>query len=130
MYLQLPTNDSGNWNPQNVFQVFFLVLSAGLIINECRRWVRATYDSNDDSGGRSTQTWTLRPSNILILVGAAFYIFRGTQEWLTEFRFTGIVAVLLIGFGFVLRKWEDDAVRDTGVSDLDVENPKDPSLKQ
>ena len=130
MFLQLPTSDPGNWNPQNVFQVFFLFLSAGLIINECRRWARATFDTDEGSGKKPIHKWTLRPSNTLILAGAAFYIYRGTHEWLTEFRFTGIIAVLLIGFGFVLRKWEDDAVRDTDVSDLDIEDPRDPSRKK
>jgi len=69
--------------------------------------------------------WLLRPSNILILLGVSFFIYKGLHDPLWEgfydegsYSGSGI-GTIIITLAFVIRQWEADAVRDVDGSDSD-----------
>jgi hypothetical protein len=78
---------------------------------------------------RANPTWMLNPSNILIMLGVGPYIYKGLHDPSWDLRYSASIGTMIIALAFVIRQWEDEAVREIDESDLDKEEGRDSPRK-
>lgn|SRR5260370_1015482 len=94
------------------FRVIYVLLFLALAVNAWRRWTDQVLKSNYESGPRrSTPKWPLRPSNLLMLLGAGSYMYWGLQEKSAVSGYLFTLSWIIIGVAFVFRHWEDEFFR-------------------
>ena len=79
---------------------------------------------------RATRAWLLSPSTILISVGTCFYVYKGLYNPRWDLRWSASIGTMIIALAFVIRQWEDEAVREIDESDLTEEEGEDSSRKE
>jgi hypothetical protein len=100
-----PKPSYGSW-------VIFALLTSGLIWDLFKRG--------------SKQGWLLRPSNILILLGVIFYLYRTLYDpqWDSR-RSSASIGVTIIALAFAVRKWDSQAIKDMNESELGEDDTKE-----
>ncbi len=71
--------------------------SAGLLLDAWRR--------------KTTRTWFWCPSNLLILVGVFFDIWMQVADAWDDVPYSESIGGLMIAAAYVIRRWEDDAIK-------------------
>jgi hypothetical protein len=110
--------------------VLLLVMVFGLL-SGWRRFAKQTFGDDDPPLRVPTKrvAWPLRPSNLLIAMGVGLFLY-DALSYLTESSHSfGHGAELLVLFGFVLRSWENSALRETVDSDANQPPDSDSSKK-
>jgi hypothetical protein len=96
----------------------FILFAAyfALLVNSWRRYLNRSSkeDENQTSPARALHSWLLRPSNLLIFLGAVFYVY-----WCLNFedrapapRLSFWISVVIVGLAFAIRRWEDETTRE------------------
>jgi len=104
--------DSDFLKPSYGSWLIFALLTSGLLWDLVKRG--------------SNQGWLLRPSNILILLGVIFYLYRTLYDpqWDSR-RSSASIGVTIIALAFAVRKWDIQAIKDMNESDLGEDDAKE-----
>ena len=108
MFLHLLAHESGIWSHRYGLFIALLLLSAALLVNGWRRSEDLVFEGDNPSfGRRSTWAWPLRPSNILIVLGFGFYIYKALQGpgWDVGGN-EEFISGLIVALACVVREWE------------------------
>jgi hypothetical protein len=117
------------WNPPYAVKIFLVFASLVVLANGCRRWVDRAFKSQYESTTESAPRWSLRPSNLLIVLAAGFFIYRWPGHRL-DLKFISLrsdlwVSAIVFCLAFLIRRWENEALRgvdDSGGDDEKVED--------
>src|SRR3989442_14102444 len=109
MSLQLLASGSGFRNFPYALWIVLLSLCVAILVDEWGRWRNWAFKDHRDSGRRRAPAWPLRPSNILILLGTGFYIYKGLYNpWWDDVRYEASIGAMIVALAFVIRKWENE----------------------
>ena len=67
--------------------------------------------------------WALRPSNLLIALAAALYLYQALQ--IHDYSLRHSYATPIIVLSVVLRYWENDALKSVEVDESDMDEARD-----
>src|SRR5579863_8286753 len=102
------------WNSHHRLYIAVILASLALLLYQWHLWAKVAFSSDSESGNRRTPRWLLRPSNFLILLATGLYIYGSFNPY--EYISKELICGLLIILAFIIRYWEDDALRNVDES--------------
>jgi hypothetical protein len=110
-FLSFPVRWWGLESPLSFRIAYLLVFLAGAL-NAWRRWTDYVFKSDDERRPkRFTLKWTLRPSNLLMLVSVSSFMFWGLRQEFAASGYLFALSWISMGAALLVRHWEDKSLK-------------------